>query len=70
MMPNHTLKLTRYGMRCLAAPGQVRFFLLRASNAHLHGLVSSNLRSHTTRHWRTVASMKITVSTVVTAAVS
>ena len=26
MMPNHWLKLTRYGMRCLAAPGQVCYF--------------------------------------------
>ena len=24
--PNHSLKLTRYGMRCLAAPGQVCYF--------------------------------------------
>ena len=25
-MPNHSLKLTRYGMHCLAAPGQVCYF--------------------------------------------
>ena len=24
--PNHSLKPTRYGMRCLAAPGQVCYF--------------------------------------------
>ena len=24
--PNHSLKLTRYGMRCLAAPGPVGYF--------------------------------------------
>ena len=23
LRPNHSLKLTRYGMRCLAAPGQL-----------------------------------------------
>ena len=26
MLPNHSLKLTRYGMHCLAAPGQVCYF--------------------------------------------
>ena len=26
VMPNHSLKLTRYGMHCLAAPGQVCYF--------------------------------------------
>jgi hypothetical protein len=26
VLPNHSLKLTRYGMRCLAAPGQVCYF--------------------------------------------
>jgi hypothetical protein len=26
VLPNRSLKLTRYGMRCLAAPGQVCYF--------------------------------------------
>jgi hypothetical protein len=42
--PNHSLKLTRYGMRCLAAPGTKYSILPRPSNAHLRGQLSSNVR--------------------------
>jgi hypothetical protein len=46
--PNRSLKLTRYGMRCLAAPGTKYSILPRPSNTCLRGQLSSNVRHHKT----------------------
>jgi hypothetical protein len=42
--PNHSLKLPRYGMRCLAAPGTKYSILPRPGNTCLRGQLSSNVR--------------------------